>query len=82
MNTPKCQICNWSNTGLLNLGKPNGETMWMCHGCIKRERDKHITALNQIEFYAATGILQDSFDRIKEIAKAANNPPTAPMPSC
>lgn len=34
---------------------------------IKRLED----ALYKIEFYAATGILQDSFDEIKRIAKEA-----------
>lgn len=32
--TPKCQICNWTNVGCLNLGD-----VWMCHGCIVKERD-------------------------------------------
>lgn len=34
-----CCICDWSNSGLLNLGEP-GKPRWVCHGCIKREFDK------------------------------------------
>ena len=32
MKTPKCEICDWTNTGLLKIsGK------YMCHSCIQRE---------------------------------------------
>jgi hypothetical protein len=32
----RCLICNWSNTGLLNIGNPNEPQVWICHGCVKR----------------------------------------------
>lgn len=36
---PVCSVCNWTNCDCLNLGDPNGEHKWMCHGCIKRSLD-------------------------------------------
>ena len=46
--------------------------------CVRRERDQLVErikrleeALDRITFYAQTGILKDSFDEIKRIAKEA-----------
>lgn len=33
-----CCLCNWSNTGLQNLGE-FGTPRWVCHGCCKRMLD-------------------------------------------
>lgn len=46
--TPTCSICNWTNINCLNLGEANGTPIWMCHGCIKRERDQLRTAYKQV----------------------------------
>lgn len=40
----KCAVCNWTNTGLLNVGDP-GHARWVCHGCIKRTFDRNLTPL-------------------------------------
>lgn len=49
---------------------------------IADETEKLREALEKIEFYAATGILQDSFDEIKRIARGAlsNVAGLAPLP--
>lgn len=46
-----CQQCNWTNVGCLNLGEPNGESFWMCHGCIKRMRDEFKATREMIARY-------------------------------
>ena len=34
-----CSECEWSNTGLLNLGNKDS-ARWVCHGCCKRAIDE------------------------------------------
>lgn len=48
---------------------------------IADETEKLREALEKIEFYAATGILQDSFDEIKRIARDALSNVTAQTPT-
>ena len=31
----KCNECNWTNVGLINIGEPNSPRM-ICLGCVKR----------------------------------------------
>lgn len=33
-----CNFCNWTNAlSNLNIGEPNKEQVWICHGCVKRQ---------------------------------------------
>lgn len=34
----KCEVCKWTNIGLINLGEP-GKPKMVCPGCIKRTFD-------------------------------------------
>ena len=56
--------------------KPEAMTPLKLAQKLERERDRLLLKLQSIEFYAATGTLQASFDEIKKIAREAQLPPT------
>jgi len=53
-----CGVCNWTNVGCLNVGE-SGAPEWVCHGCLKRERDAAKREANAL----ATSLYKASFQQ-------------------
>lgn len=43
----QCNFCKWTNAlSNLNIGEPNQEQVWICHGCVKRQWQQLIQLAN------------------------------------
>lgn len=75
--TPKCSVCNWTNTGLWNLGIP-GEPEWVCQGCakLKLESCSDLTAALRECVEALTQLGADKFRSELKSLQAGKMPNT------
>lgn len=81
MENTTCHICNWTTANLLNLGNPNEEQKWTCHGCIKKVFDRmNSGAPSGIELQVCEDITERQLKGVKKYGSTvAENPLTLPQ---
>lgn len=66
--TPKCETCDWTNVGCLNVGDP-GKPKWICTACIKRALDALVEAWRDLEKTEVRGQFALDGDRLVKIGE-------------